>query len=934
VFGTTYSETSAHIDTLEERLTNATLWNQDFATQGGSTFPCSASRLRSTGDDYDDGFTTAYFYRFLHQGLTSYLSCGMNFCSPKAVIRKKACEDLIQLISMAISPVTPQELELESDAGTHKQRSMMPFSFQLSHMDRLQLVRVCKDLAIHSDATAKNSSVKQLCESLFGFAAYVAHSDIEAAAAYEALVHVSCMEKDESSIQFEFKRLLQTLMESKSSHIINSTGTCLQEILLKYKGNKTKLYRFALLLLAKHTNVEINTTQDTENNKSSASNHEILTENAAKRQKLSYPDNNREKPLRLRAILKATRVLFSSTSNSALQKIVEGELDSEVVAATKQMIQNATVVLQCSTDDQLDIVKSASEFLALVLSYETTYLVEKSNVKYIFTYMRQSLSSANNEQAVFIIIDALRPLIVTCSRQSGTFAVSLLSFAIKTYSAQEKLIWKLATYISIGNPFVLSKRLSTLVEGSSDDEEIATYRIRTNLSFAHGRGVDASPSDTLQRCFSLAKSIGDMWVLFKLVRVAFQTSNYSFARAILENRLVRGCQRQQSFMWLVALSKLAYGEEVLAMNGTKGIPESLELLSSCNTLLTSLAAQNGKFNFQLEFMRLRLDTLNLIMITRSLCVETLMTEGTTSGKNNRSNLFRKNKSFDLLVSRYKKMHSLWGLHRCQQTRATLRTLQEMCQLLSEFTKYCAKDATNYKATAGSSSTTTQKYDQIQPMNIRLSKLRTDVFEQMIKSKQKDDFVSHASGFLLVMDAILKCQFPFPSAFFQMKAVPRAIVNISADPDMLSQNDDHDLSSVDAKSGAEIIDVVPGLGTKVILSGVVPANFIQTSNVTVSEIIACATLRYEGQLYEEDDAVDSDVGGTNGVTLEAASDETSTPLLPGGKFIMRVPFEPLLQEGYYRVKIDLGCRDVRGGKWIIPTSSSLEVIFRVDDEGSI
>jgi hypothetical protein len=943
--GTTYSESSVQIDTLEERLTNAMVWNQDSTTHGGSVFPYSASAMRSTNDDNDDGFTTAYFYRFLRQGLASYLSCGMTFCSNKTVIRKQACEDLIQLISLSISPITSRVLESESDAGTIKHSSMMPFSFQLPHNDKLQLLRVCKDLAMNSDATANNrAALKQLRESLFEFASYVAHSDEEAAAAYEALVHVSCNETDESCIQFEFQRLLRTMLESKSSYIINSTGSCMQEILLKYKGNKSKLYRFAVRLLAKHLDAEINTSTCNKNNLSSASTIEM--ENVAKRQKIS-PDNNCTKPLRLIAILKAARVLFSSTSSSASQEVAEGEMDSEAVAATKQMIQNAAVLLQCSSDDQLGIVKSASEFLASALSYETAYLVEKSNVKRIFTYMRQCLLSVNNEKASIIIIDALKPLIVTCSRLSGTFAVSFLSFAIKTYSAQEKLIWKLATYVSIGNPLAVSKRLSELGEGSSDDDEdIATCKIRTNLSSAYGKAFDAS-SDTLQRCLSLAERISDMWVLFKLVRVAFQTSNYSFARAILEKRLVHGCQRQQSFMWLNALSKLAHGEEVLAMNGAKGIPESLELLSSCNSLLTSLAAleKNGKFNFQLEFVRLRLDTLNLIMITRSLCVEILMTEGTPSGKNNRSTLFRQNigKGFGLLVSRYKKMYLLWGLHRCHQTRSALRSLQEMCQLLSEFTKHCARDTKNFKASAGSTSTSTPKYDQNLSMNIALSKLRTDVLEQMKKSKQKNDFVSHASGLLLVLDAILKCQFPFPSGFFQMKVIPRATVNISADPDMLpktiSQNDDHDIITVDARSGAEIIDVVPGLATKVILSGVLPEKFIQTADVTFSEINAWATLQYEGQLYEEDDAVDSDVGGTtNGMTLKVgpASDEptSTTSLLPGGKFIMHIPFEPLLQEGYYKVKIDLGCRDVRGGNWIIPTSSPLEVIFRVDDEGSI
>ena len=930
--GTASSEKLAHsIDTLEQRLTNAMLWNQDSTALGGSVFPYSASRMRSTGDDNDDGFTTAYFHRFLNQGLVPYLSCGMTFCSNKAVIRKQASNDIIQLISMAICPVIPQnKVKSKSEAGASpvEECSLLPFSFHLSHNDRLQILRVCKELTMTYNATANDqAALTQLRASLFGFASYVAHSDTEATIAFEALVNASLNENDECAIQVEFQRLLQMLVESKSSCIIKSTGLCLQEMILKYKGNKTKIHRFALRLLAKQFDAEIKSAKSTEHNSSNASATD--TENIAKRQKRT-PDNC--KPFRLIALLKASVVIFST--GGCLQSTEERDVDFEADAEIKQMIQNATILLQCSTDDQL--VQSVSKFLARALSYEPSYLIDKLNVKRIFIHMRQSLLSTND---VNTIVDALKPLIVTCSRQSSTFAVSFLSFAIKTYSTQERVLWKLATYVSIANPLAVAKRLSNLGEGSID-ENVATSKIRTILSLG-----DASAPDTLQNCLSLAECISDMWVLFKLVRVSFQTNNYSFARAVLEKRLVCGCATQQSYLYFNALSKLAYGEEVLVMKGAKGITESLELLSSCNSMLTSLAAlhqncRKGFIDFQLELIRLRLDTLNLIAISRSLTAEVLMTEGTLSSKNNRSNLYRKNisKSFGLLVSRYKKMYHLWGLHRCQQTRSTLRTLQSMCQLLSEFTTLGSKQAnTPTTASTPTSKSTTPKYDQNQSMNMTISKLRTDVLEQMPKSKQKDDSVSHASGLLLVLDAILKCNCPFPSGFFQHKAIPRAIVNISADPNTLpkTQNGDHDISR-DAKSGAEVIDVVPGLGTKVILSGVLPDKFVQSTDIAVSEIIAWANLQYEGQLFEEDDGVD--VGGSNKITLRIGQDKSettgSTYLLPAGKFIMPITFEPLLQEGYYKVNVELGCRDVRGGEWKIPTSSPLEVIFRVDDEGSI
>jgi hypothetical protein len=931
---TTPRETS--LDSLEERLTNAMLWNKDSTSQGGSAFPYSASRIRTVGGDNDDGFTTAYFYRFLHQGLSSYLSCGAIFClNNKTMIMKQAYEDLIQLIAMAISPVTQQNVfESDLDLGPSSLKmSMLPFSFQLSHMDRLQLLRVCKNLSTIPNAASNNdTALRQLRESLFGFASYGAHSGEEAATAYEALANVLINEKDESCTHFEFQRLLQTLMQSNSSFIIKSIGLCLEETILKNKGDKTNLLRVALRSFANCLLEEINNTRDNENIMSSRST--CITENAIKRQKRS-PDNC--KPFRLVAILKAARIVFSSISSRS----EEAAFDS----ATKQLMKKVPVLLQCSGDNQLDIFQSATEFLACALSHDPSYLSENSNVKHIFTNVRQSLFSVDKSKASSII-DALKSLIITCSRQSGTFAFSFLSFAVKNYATERKLIWKVATYIATGNPIVVTKRLSDFGEGNSDDEEIATFQIRTLLSCGYGKSFDASPSDTMRPCLTVAEIVRSKWVLFKLVRFASQMSNFSFARAILEKHLIRCTTRQQSFMWLNALSKMAHGEEVLARNGAKGITESLELLSSCNSLLTSLSAveKNGNFNFQLEFVRLRLDTLNLIAITRSLCVEILMTEGASSRKNNRSNLFRKNmeKSFGLLVSRYKKMFRLYGLHRCQQTRSTLRTLISMCQLLSEFAKQALvpESKSSKTFTESTSSSSMPSCDQKQTMSITLSRLRTNVLEKMKQSNEKDDVASRASGFLLVIDAILKCNFPFPSGFFQVKPIHLAIVNISADPDMLSktlpQNDVHDDIAVDAKSGAEIIDVIPGLANKVILSGMLSEKFIQTANIPITEIIAWERLQYEGPLFEED--YTAEIDGLTLKTLEVPESggepTASTYLLPGGKFVISIPFEPLIQEGFYKVTIKLGCRDIRCGEWMVATTSPLEVIFRVDDEGSI
>ena len=177
------------LSSLEERLMNATLSNHN--NTSGGVFPYSASRMRSLVVD-DDPFTTPAFHRFLVQGLRSYLSSGMafNWLSKEEIIANEdmdddddgeqgiSCDkvhfqagvDLIQLLAMAICPNPPSEKndafmtaseptatvplnakkggDRESEGSALKSvsqlaNSSVPFSFQLSYLDRLQLVRLC-----------------------------------------------------------------------------------------------------------------------------------------------------------------------------------------------------------------------------------------------------------------------------------------------------------------------------------------------------------------------------------------------------------------------------------------------------------------------------------------------------------------------------------------------------------------------------------------------------------------------------------------------------------------------------------------------------------------------------------------------------------------------------------------------------------------------
>lgn len=1014
---------------------NATLSNHN--NTSGGVFPYSASRMRSLVVD-DDPFTSPAFHRFLVQGLRSYLSSGMafNWLSKEEIIANEdmdddddgeqgiSCDkvhfqagvDLIQLLAMAICPNPPSEKNdavmtaseptatVPSDAKKGGERelegaaiksvswlanSTVPFSFQLSYSDRLQLVRLCADLVIPeseddtgyavegryvgsggNDARSESevmfsAALYQLRSSLFGFASYNAHSDTDAEIGFNALANVVIREAETSSIQFELQRLVQVTMNSRSECLAIALGDGLADLITRYNGSRYyadgAFIRFALDLLSKCVTERMQMCMagnaNTSGEESTNQTDKSLEGTAVKRQKTEETPSaapNTCKSYHLIALLKATRPLFYFLlGEKAASKVSEEDALGRKEEAKSKTAENITksqlirgVTLLLCYPSGLSVVQSASQLLALALAYDEKYITEKSNVKYLFRYTRQAL---DNGSVSIDAVQALRPLLITASRQSRTFASSLFSFAVKTCSENKRVSWKLANVISSACPSVVADRLAELGESSKDNDkccgEVIQDEIMTRLNCTMSSFTIAS-SETIEHCSLLAEGITNHWTLFKLVRYAFITSNFGFARHIIEQRqLPLQCSQQNTFLWLTIISKLAHGEEILGVNGAVGISDSLEELSSCHSALLSLAAieQNtnptsslelGNFGFQLEFLRVRIDFLNLIMTTRSLCSEMILTGGNISA---RSNLVRKNipKCFSMLKSRYINIYRLHGLHYCQQTRSVLRTVIAMCQFMSDLVDAIlpSKSTTTANNKNCESSIDEQgvtkdchpKGDERYPMGCLISRLRVGVLQKIQQSKDNRD-ISHTSELLELLDLVTRCPSPFPPGFFRVKSIPCSSVNISASTEFLpTKPRDYDIAS--DMSGAELIDVTLGVPFKLVLSGIIPDEF--TRSVGFSQIIAWKRIHYERQLYEDDDAEDTPEASIAKETQLDLSNGDSTTLQPCGQFILPLYFDPVVRDGFYRVEVKLGNRDIRCGEWMVPTKKNLQVFLRVE-----
>lgn len=943
---------------LEERI------DESIASRGA--FPYSASRMRSLVDD-DDGFTTSAFHRFLDEGLSSYVSSGKAFIAfvgeggsqHDQALRVGA--DLLQLLAMAICPQLPntsnvprdvsKKLSLEAgDESSYQStlnvmtlaaNSTFPYSFQLSYSDRLQLVKLCAEkLVVHEQMTTGKQSqdaqrlaatLAMLRTSLVGFASCTARSEDDAIVAYNALTNIVIREGKLTTIQFAFRRMLSTCMDSTSPHLVSAIGGCLSDLIVKYNGSRFYadgvFTRDTIVFVAKCIDERTPLPRD---NEEAASNKDQLIEETttAKRRKTTC------RPCHLLVLLRVARYLYGFLLESDTIQASFAESMS-----TLELIGSATILIGYPYD--LAVVKSAAQLVALSLSYNEKF-VQMATIRNIFIRTKASLNNWKNDAN---IVDALHDLIITVSRQSETFAFNLTSYIVKACSLKElskTSVWKMVALLSSVQPDIVSRLLSNLDASISDASEadITIQQIKTLLCCGMATN-GAARSATTQACVALSKAVSSHWTLFQLVRHAFATSSFGFAQHILNACLLEKCTSRNNFLWLQSLSKMASAEESLRANGALGISDALMNMSSCYSTISSLDAISeiqpiSIFQFQQEFIKARLYFLHLCKTTRLMCTEIIVTGDAASYS--RSALIRNNlhKSFRLLSSRYMQMYRLHGLHHCQQTRSALRTLLAACRLLSDFVELVFSkpeaNANNTIVVQEDVATQPPTGDKGHPMGLLLRRLRDGALAKMEASSEPPLFLT--PELVDVIDAILMCPVHFPPAFLRAKIIPRAYAKLAENPSSFEKragtNMDDAYVSMDA-NGVEIIEILPGVTFKLVFSGVIPKAFIRSAAVDFSQVIAWHTLAYEGQIVEEDDAEEVNINEVSPALDNAASEPFTASLLPDGAFIMQCDFDPIPQEGYYRVKIELGCRDVRCGEWIVPTKDTVELVLCVRDK---
>jgi len=194
----------------------------------------------------------------------------------------------------------------------------------------------------------------------------------------------------------------------------------------------------------------------------------------------------------------------------------------------------------------------------------------------------------------------------------------------------------------------------------------------------------------------------------------------------------------------------------------------------------------------------------------------------------------------------------------------------------------------------------------------------------------------------VLDGVLRCPIPIPKSFFRPKSLELATLRLSAEPLHLEETFTDNTGT--ARLGnefslpeIEVVEAVVGTACSICATGQIPSQYTSEVDLTVHQVVAWVNVKFDGQLHSDEENTVEDPGTDEtkkGDVLdqkEQDSEETShvqAPILPNGYFTFSFECQPQVLEGFYLVRVTLGCRDMRFGEWILPTTGENKVRLRV------
>ena len=668
---------------------------------------------------------------------------------------------------------------------------------------------------------------------------------------------------------------------------------------------------------------------------------------------------------RLASLLSAARSLFYFLLPEAAvpdDDTLKGDdtLDDEIKSsrspserkhANDLLLRNAVQLLH---HPHVNVAREASSLLALAFAYspkDVPAAYARGTQDSIQMALEKVFPTNGpfDSETIALHLQALESVVIALSRLSTVFASDMLMYILgkirsdsvsgnHSNVAASRLIVVTAT----AQPVAAQKHrepiiaMAKTVQSDIGKSHLVAALLATRHSHYFAKDTK---KETQVAVNELTSTISDAWIKYKLARHAMATGNFNIASALFHS-VIASSASEASYLWASVLSNVAQAEEALAEKGSEGILVATPLLHSGLSYLESLAVPSGKsiassqnFGFQIEFLRLRIDFLDLCAALRNISRE-IRLSGLVPKANVRTGLHLRNilKSFGSLAGRYFSCHERNGLFLCQQSRSAIRTSYALCEWLRDAGRKIFPEVLTAKMEKERGSSSTSPHgDLSHPLTVMLRKLKSVVLDPTEHGSLDPQL--RGAAMVEVLDAILMTAYPFPRGFTVVKSVPTASLRLSRDASTVETDDP--ASPDDAADGAEaeeaIVNVYPGNTFTIVASGKLSPSTTQMADIPFSRALCWHKVRYLGPL-NPDDEVNSETKATSRVDGQAAlappfdgHPQFVCPLLPCEQVLAHIRCHAPAIEGIYEVQVKLGCRDVRCGEWDLPVDGGTRSI---------
>ena len=474
---------------------------------------------------------------------------------------------------------------------------------------------------------------------------------------------------------------------------------------------------------------------------------------------------------------------------------------------------------------------------------------------------------------------------------------------------------RILSSIALNCPTAALKRLDELVslqtatESGEKDQYLMVALLATRQAqfFAGKQGR----VDKLVARFACRNT--EYWEKYIVMRHSLVTGNNEAAKKLCTD-ILGAVVDENNFLWISALQKLATAEAIVSQEASHGIPSAVPIFHEALSRIQALRSFQQKtdldYNFQIRWLLLRLDFLDLVLVLRQLTREMRLT-GSGPAKNTRNYMYLRNslKAFETLAFRFSELgrqHGLYFHH--GQSKVAL----SICRSLSLFVAAAGRAAFSDILTT-SKTTKTSLISDIKdlrhPMVALICRLDELVVQPMTPSV---DPMVRSTAMLELLDGLLMAPFPLPRDLLLPKIRSQAALRLFKNATPLGS------------ASLNHVNVWPSVGFSFHAIGRIPVHLRKRADLPISNVVVWFHITFVGPLEDDEagrETKDEEDQAAPIMPKQIPRLPNVTEMSPqiscvntNGTFSLEVECPPFQDEGNYKIEARLGCQDSSGEKW--------------------